>query len=1348
MGNSGFKGYVFQTENNKVPVAIILPADQEIVVGSVARLDGRSSLDPEGNGLTFTWSFTQVPIGSQVEAFGFTKLEDDSSIVSFAPDITGTYKVQLVVADSSLTSDPTEALIDVRVILVPHHQGYVPDASFIWNYLSDFWNLIPDKKRFETFWSGMIQVTAAEMLKLYQYQYNKSIRDIQELIQKKWIAFSPSLELDKDAVSFILSDDKAGMAASTFVIDPQTGLPTVEQPTYSNVITIPLSEGNFQTSAIGKILKLGDRSHTLARANQTFLSVDYGVDGATSGTDVFSGSQFTSDMVGGTLRVLGPAGSPLLGDYLIDSYTSSTQIVIDNPPSGITWSGHLGLTYTVIPAVSLHSSFFADQQQVPAGIENQPWRLSSTLISTEYDFEAQGVSPGDLIEIEVSRKDLEIFSTFYAQVVGVDRNRLSFVLNLEDLVDGEPAAGITEDIQVTLAADLIVSGLTTDVDGSLIYSLAAQTINSTVNSLQFKRKYFEKVLTTDSEIDVGSFIIKARPVQIIRNSKIAIDTTIVSAPILQEYIKQPQIIKSGSSVLLVADDGTQVVSGREPYLLSENLDYIIDDEATIFGTCKVTGGVDEIIIPNGDLIDRSVQEGDTIDVAIGITTETFTIRRVLAADRLRVYPIPTDSSTAATFTLYRRVDGKFLRFIEGTFTKTKPAPTRLWSEVTYFDNGEAIEGNFGVLVGVRREDLERVGSGIPYKSAVAGLMYALSTGPTISNLTLSAQILLGLPFAQNAGVIKEINPAFRLREDGSPKYGRVLIEGRDKNGNSTGITNIYFYPLGRQIFDSVTSTWISAVPDSSGLAINPATGLEYAVGDSVDQFAPLSKGVDIQEYLTDPDWFDRLVAQGDIASVLRKYHSFQVLVNSDLITATDIDLVAQFMKKVKAHYVLLTSAILKSLEDFVTIEDQLTFGRLLEFFDSSDLGTPTAVKFDYSDDNLSYLSIDGIFYTRFAMRDGVATTQGSAVVTVSDGGLLDPRVGVLENWDGPLLRAGDLIRITEGPNSGDYEVTSMGSDTQATVDMDGRVFQTLTDQSLIAYRPVKNPIWSGTVAVENGSDIVEPDVGIGSAGVSVGDLLVFMEPGTLNPVVSRIHTIVAMDPDEVAPTLQVVPAIEEADGDYDAWVVREGLVASGKIVPPGSSGENFYITGFNLSSIISFVDTGANVNSWLNLAVMRPGDQIIIDNMPYEVMRWEHAARRAVISDLLSANYTNKQVTVNLRPDRATTPVSFDFLDRLPSDYLELEVVSSLTTGDDAQTAAGSTDVTLSVETFSGLGALPGDYLVLHDGADSSIDIGYGPGVFPIKQLLGGGTTARLMDALTDTGSFRYGIRRNLPNEG
>lgn len=169
-------------------------------------------------------------------------------------------------------------------------------------------------------------------------------------------------------------------------------------------------------------------------------------------------------------------------------------------------------------------------------------------------------------------------------------------------------------------------------------------------------------------------------------------------------------------------------------------------------------------------------------------------------------PMPVLSSSAALFTLTRRIPGKFLRFIDGVFSKTSPAPTRSWSEVTYLDNGDAIEGNFGVLVGVRRGPGEgRLG--IPYKSAVAGPMYALSNGPTISNITLSAQILLGLPFTQNAGVIKQIDPDFKKRGR-VPQLRPGLGDGRDRFDNPTGITNIYFYPQGRQLFDTPTNSWV------------------------------------------------------------------------------------------------------------------------------------------------------------------------------------------------------------------------------------------------------------------------------------------------------------------------------------------------------------------------------------------------------------------------------------------------------------------------------------------------------------------------------------------------------------
>lgn len=1350
MTNDLYKSFSLETEDNAAPVARIVPSEQEVVVGAIVKLDGRSSTDPEDAPLMYLWTFSQVPIGSQVEAFGFSLIEDDGSVVGFAPDITGIYRVQLVVSDGSLSSDPDESLVDVRIILVPNHQGYIPDASFIWNYLSDFWTQVPDRKKYETFWSATIQTTAAEMLKLYQYQYNQSIRDIQELIQKRWLSFSPALAVNRDTTSFVLADDTAGLNASTFIFDSVSGIPAFDQGTYSTGISIPATDGNFvrtpynYPTAIGRLLVMGDRSYTLLRTNATFQAIDYGTDGATSGSVTFTGSNFVASMVGATLRILS-ATSTLVGDYIIASYTSSTQISITAIHPGTTWPGSSGLTYSVIPATANATAFYADRAQVPTGLEHQPWRFSATMISSDTDYEAQGVSPGDVIQVEITRTDLNVLSTFFVQVVSVDRNRVGFVLNLEDLVAGVAGGGFTEDIQVTLASDLIVPGLSADVNGNLTYSSDALAIYRLVTSAAFKRQFFDTELGPTDPITVGPFSIIARPVQIIRNRKVSVDPVVVSIPILQEYIKQPDVIEDTNGDIAFVFDGVKTVSPRKPYLLSENLDFIIDDEGMINGTCQITQALDEITIPRGDLIDRSVQEGDTIEVQIGATSEVFAIRKVLSADTLRVYPLPTISSLQALYTITRRLAGKFIRFITNAFTKKSPAPTRLWSEVSYLDNGEAIEGNFGILVGVRREDLAKVGSGIPYKSAVAGLMYALTNGPTISNLSLSAQILLGLPFAQNAGVITEIDPAFRKRADGSPLFGRILIQGLDNQGNPTGVTNIYLYPEGSQIFDPITSTWLPAVPDFSGIALNPDTGVEYKVGDIVTQFAPLSKGVQIQEYLSTPDWLDRLTAQGDVAAALQKYHAFQVLVNSDLVSSVDVDLTAQFMAKVKAHYVKLTSALLRFLEDVVDIQDDLTFGRTIDFYDASSLGLTTAVQFEDDDANESFITLDGIMYTRFLIGSDLVTTKDSTTVSSASGGFEDARIPHIESWDPPLLAPGDILSILKGSNAGRYPIDSVASDTSLVLSLPATNFETDTGQSFIVYRPLQNPIWEGTVGVTNGSATVSMPSGIGPRGVSVGDYLVFANLSAIT-FTSKRYKILTVNISSVSPTLVLDSNVSETTGEYDGWVVREQLIAQGPVAAYGIT-PRFFVNTTATGSAFTFTDSGSNINSWLNIALIRPGTEIVMNGITYTVLTTRGALHQPSVTPAILTTETNKQVTVRLRPERAVQILSVDPLDRFPSDYLQLEIQASLSVGDLAQTVATSANVTLSVETPGGLQVIPGDYLTLLSGGDSTRDIGFGAGVFPIFQITGG-TTIVLFDALTATGSFHYGIRRRRPNEG
>lgn len=1263
--------------HNETPLAIILPAEQEVIVGAIVRLDGRASVDTETSALTYSWSFTQVPIGSQVERHGFNLLESDSSVVSFTPDITGTYKVQLVVSDGSLSSIPVTAIVDTRIILVPHHTGFVPDASFIWDYLSDFWRIVDGRKRFEVFWSSAIQIVSSELLKLYQYDYNKSIRDIQEVVQKRWVPYEFNLALDSSKVTFILAEDQAGSNASTTVVDPVTSEPLLAQPSYVNLVSVPSVNVDFELTSFstsvlpGRLLRLGNRSYTHTRASR--------------------------------------AGS--------------------------------------------RSVFFGDLTAIPSGLENQDWRFSSTLSSSEYDFELQGVTEGDILEVEIERVDTPIVATLLCQIVSVDRNRVGFVLNLKDLVTGTSGGYLSDDGIVELAAGLQVPGVLLSSIGRLSFEGQAEVIFEVLKTQVFKRANFEVELTATSHINIGPFNVTARPVKIIRNSRVPVSPDLMSVPILQEYLKQPEIAYRDGQIVLISNGVEQTVS-RVPYLLSENLDFVIDDHTSITGVCNINAGTDEVSIPFGDMMDRSVREQDSIVLTIAFRDTEFKVRRVLSPTLLRVWPVPEVTALGVPFRVVRRVSGKYLRFAPNVFSKVRPAPIKLWGEVSYFDNNEAVEHNFGVLVGVTRENLKTAGITTSYKSAVSGLMYALVKGPTIANLELSAQILLGFPFTRNAGVISEINPIFRKRLDGSPIFGRILVEGRDTAGNPSGVTDVYLYNHGRQLPDpSSPGNFIPALPEFSGIATNPVTKVPFAVGDSVGQFVPLAKGVLVREYISTPEWVTYAIAQGNKAALVQQYHSFQVTVNADLLSTADADFTAQFVTKVKPHYLRGGVALLKATEDAVAVGEAVQFKRLMSLFDIPGQSLPSALKFDSKDEDDTVLSVEGQVYSRYLSGVDLVTTYGSASVTSAAGGFLTARPALVESHDTPLLRPGDLLAIRGGPNKGRYTVSSATSNTALVLALSGAAFQSLVGQHFIVYRPLRNPIWVGTVVVTNLSDRVvvqEADGtpgGIGSAGVAVGDFLVFADLTVATPTVSAFYRIVEVAPDSLSPLITISPNTIAAPGTFSAWVIRESLMTRGLVSPYGVTSVGFTASATLHLPYINFTGS-VGATDWLNVACIQPGDRVELQGTTYTVLRNEPNLRRVLVTPKATVDVVAEQASVMLRPYAGTTPVSSDFSGRTPSDNLEVTVVSSLLSTDKIIVGLLSVDVVSTESTDFAVDLLvrPNDHLVLLDGPDSLRNVGHGLGAFLIREV--SGQHLHLADVLLDAGEFRYAIRRKIPYEG
>jgi hypothetical protein len=71
-------------------------------------LDGRDSFDPDGNPLTYAWSFVlPLPAGS-----GATLSNPTAVQPTFTADVAGTYTVQLIVNDGQVSSEPDMVLIN------------------------------------------------------------------------------------------------------------------------------------------------------------------------------------------------------------------------------------------------------------------------------------------------------------------------------------------------------------------------------------------------------------------------------------------------------------------------------------------------------------------------------------------------------------------------------------------------------------------------------------------------------------------------------------------------------------------------------------------------------------------------------------------------------------------------------------------------------------------------------------------------------------------------------------------------------------------------------------------------------------------------------------------------------------------------------------------------------------------------------------------------------------------------------------------------------------------------------------------------------------------------------------
>jgi len=396
----------------------------------------------------------------------------------------------------------------------------------------------------------------------------------------------------------------------------------------------------------------------------------------------------------------------------------------------------------------------------------------------------------------------------------------------------------------------------------------------------------EGVLAFDDESIAASIAdpdVTVRFKSIFRRTNILVDDLVVSIPRLQEVIALDRV--EGAPDPLHEAKDFQILTTTT--LLNQDVTWIEFLEAWFerkdFGFDGEYSASNRFSSASADFTSSLGAVDTDLTGFILVTPDgRFRLKKVISSTELELYDASLESGlTDKDWQIREMID----------------PPDSLWAEITFLDNRPTIEDNFGRLIGFTLDDLEERTDNLDYLSAVQGLWYATWFGRTLENIRIGAQILLGLPFAEVDGTITDIKSPYDSVRD------RVILQ--DVSDGAT--VRAYYYPT------------------EVGIADNRDTGVPLQVGDVVDQFDPLSKGVQVDDWESIPNWANPYIGSGDMHEV-QKIHTFLVKVSSDVFDLTNLTFLISFLLRIKPRYVYPIFAVVKQLIDNVDVGDSTVFG--------------------------------------------------------------------------------------------------------------------------------------------------------------------------------------------------------------------------------------------------------------------------------------------------------------------------------------------------------------------------------------------------------------------------------------
>lgn len=951
------------------PVAVLTYDNISALFGAIIQLDGRQSYDPQSLPLTFQWTFAQKPTGSNLSSFN--DIRDGSKAVSFIPDKIGLYEVQLIVNNGALDSDPVTANVGVGLTETPCGEGIIPEADFLWNYLSDFWKLVEDRDYITSTWSAMMQMVGADLTKLWSNDLNKSLATIQEHVPRRWQKVDLRLDLSGETQRVLAgyNNDGVGGSSGELPVRQTVGTGTSGLDTFTATLVMPDGHSIIPTSL--RVVSKSDPT--------VFIATDDG-EGSLNGTG-FAGTVDYDD------------GSVVIAESSATAWTTGEDVVV---------------RYRTSPEAS--SVFFVEDgaylytETIAEGTSTTSETFDATLVPP---FAAASITPGS---VEVQKA---------GSVVGTDDGAGNITGSVTGTVDYE-----TLEIAVVDTTNVFDAGDEVDIQyGVDIDDLRKLDQSGTARG---------RILVVDGEGYTVDRLLKTGDFHVIH-----IDEEALTPAEETHAWRIPHLLHTPN--LDLEDFGVSTgdivvfnISRKDVGLSSEIQAQVVGVDGDRIGfeftLGALTSGGDTIDLGQYEtavrelgLVGASAEDSEVeskartllafMPAGINLSSRPFTsyritirAKKIILNNNVRIHsrivsmPALQEALHEADVVLrenqdYIIGDGE-IQFQTGLFTLSDPSPELLWAECSMVDNTPAIENNFGRMVGILEGDLTSTLTRVSYLASVKGLWYAITSGPSVENIRLGMQVLMGLPFAEERGVILDVTDQFFLERTQATGRREKIGEGTsgttdsfsvtltvkdgwaivpdtvtlwnggtaaESSGNrvadedgqggftavgSNQLTGSIDYDTSALVVTEQNQVWgageevyveydvapwtgrmmvkdldeadeetgrrrIYYYPTPVGLEDNPRTGEVFQKDDYIEQWDIVSKGIEVVDYVKDPTWWLKSFSGLEIL----KFFVFKVLVDSEVFDPEMVSFSLDFLKKVKPAYTRAIAAAVMDLED-------------------------------------------------------------------------------------------------------------------------------------------------------------------------------------------------------------------------------------------------------------------------------------------------------------------------------------------------------------------------------------------------------------------------------------------------